>query len=283
MTKSLLFRAWKQELIVDPGNLPQRELLRMIELQNISYAYGTQDILQDVNLELPEHGFTVLAGPNGAGKSTLLYLLMAYLKPKTGSIRLRGRELHKYSRSELARIIAFIPQELHSEFDYTVLETVLMGRFPYLGIMQNYGEEDKELALGALEQMNLLDLKDRFVSELSGGEKQRVYLVRALVQNTRFIFLDESLSQLDINYQLEIMRLLKSISQTQDKAILLISHNLNLAANYADRMLFIKNGKLLYAGSPNQAMQSSHLDELFGIKLTVARNPISGVNNIVYP
>ena len=255
----------------------------MIRVQGLISAYGTQDILRGVDISIPDHGLSIRAGPNGAGKSTLLYSLMGYLKPRAGSILLFGKDIRKYSRPELAKNIAFIPQELHSEFDYTVMDTVLMGRYPYLDILQTYSEEDKAAASNALQQMNLQSLEQRYLSELSGGEKQRVYLARALVQDTKYIFLDESLSQLDINYQLEIMRLLKRIAQEQDKAILLISHNLNLAANYADLMFFLKDGKVLISGTPNQVMQSAHLADLFGMQLSVAQNPITGVNNIIYP
>ena len=255
----------------------------MIQVQGIYCAYGTQDILKDVHLELPDSGFTVLVGPNGAGKSTLLYALMGYLKPHKGTIRLFGKDTGKYSRPELAKVIAFIPQEMHSEFDYTVLDTVLMGRFPYLGIFQSYGQDDIAAAHEALQKMDMYELKDRYLSELSGGEKQRAYLARALVQDTKYIFLDESLSQLDINYQVEIMRLLRGIVNEQHKAIVLISHNLNLAANYADRMIFLKAGRVLHSGKPNQLMQSPQLQELFGLALSVATNPLSGVNNIIYP
>jgi iron complex transport system ATP-binding protein len=255
----------------------------MIQVQGIYSAYGAQDILRGVDIVIPDHGLTVLAGPNGAGKSTLLYTLMGYLKPRAGSILLYGKEIRKFSRPELAKAIAFIPQELYSEFDYTVLDTVLMGRYPYLDILQTYSDEDKAAAANALQEMNLQALEQRFISELSGGEKQRVYLARALVQDTKYIFLDESLSQLDINYQLEIMRLLRRICETQDKAILLISHNLNLAANYADLMFFLKQGKVLHSGKPNEVMQSAQLADLFGVQLSVAQNPISGVNNIIYP
>lgn len=255
----------------------------MIEAKALTCAYGTQDILKNLDLVLPDHGFTVLLGPNGAGKSTLLYALMAYLKPRAGSVHYNGTDVRKINRPELAKAIAFIPQEIHSEFDYSVLDTVLMGRYPYLTLWQTYSEEDKAAAEKALAQMRLWDLRQRYLSELSGGEKQRVYLARALVQDTRYIFLDESLSQLDINYQIEIMRMLRDISTRQGKAILLISHNLNLAANYADRMIFLKEGRLLYDGSPNEVMKSEHLGEIFGMQLQVAPNPLSGVNNIVYP
>jgi iron complex transport system ATP-binding protein len=183
----------------------------------------------------------------------------------------------------LAKIIAYIPQEIHSEFDYSVLDTVLMGRYPFIGFLGSYNDADYQVAEDTLRQLDLLPLKHRFVQQLSGGEKQRVYIARALVQETPFIFLDESLSQLDINYQLEIMRLLKKISLDQHKSILLISHNLNLSANYADRLLFLKDGRLLYSGSPNELMQADKLSEIFSVKLATSLNPLSQTYNIIYP
>ncbi|MDD3535401.1 MAG: ABC transporter ATP-binding protein [Candidatus Cloacimonetes bacterium] len=255
----------------------------MIIVKNLSYSYSESPVLQEISLELPASGFSVLVGPNGAGKSTLLYLLMAYLQPKTGKISLYNKDIKQYRPQELAAEIAFIPQESHSEFDYLVKDTVLMGRYPYLGLWQRYGKEDEESVAKALEMMQLNDLKERYLSELSGGEKQRVYLARALAQNTKYILLDESLSQLDINFQVEIIRLLKELSTAQGKAIVLVSHNLNLAANYADKMILLKQGRLIASGTPNEVMQEALLAKLFDLPLMVQRNPISGVNNLIYP
>ncbi|MFA7542975.1 MAG: ABC transporter ATP-binding protein [Candidatus Cloacimonadaceae bacterium] len=255
----------------------------MIIVKNLSYSYSESPVLQEISLELPASGFSVLVGPNGAGKSTLLYLLMGYLLPKTGKISLYNKDIKQYRPQELAAEIAFIPQESHSEFDYLVKDTVLMGRYPYLGLWQPYGKEDEESVAKALEMMQLNDLKERYLSELSGGEKQRVYLARALAQNTKYILLDESLSQLDINFQVEIIRLLKELSTAQGKAIVLVSHNLNLAANYADKMILLKQGRLIANGTPNEVMQEALLAKLFDLPLMVQRNPISGVNNLIYP
>ncbi|MCK9556451.1 MAG: ABC transporter ATP-binding protein [Candidatus Cloacimonetes bacterium] len=255
----------------------------MIKVQNLYCGYDEKDILSDVSFELPAAEFTALLGPNGAGKSTLLFALMGFLKARKGKILIRDKQLGAYSRTELAGIFAYIPQELHSEFDYSVADTVLMGRYPFMDIMQNHSEEDRELVDITLRRLELHHLRHRFLHQLSGGEKQRVYIARALVQQTPYILLDESLSQLDINYQLEIMRLLRSICSEEHKGILLISHNLNLSANYADRMLFIRNGSLLHNGKPDTLMQDDILSDLYGIRLSTARNPISGTNNIIYP
>nr|MBP7310408.1 ABC transporter ATP-binding protein [Candidatus Cloacimonadota bacterium] len=227
--------------------------------------------------------FGALIGPNGAGKSTLLYALMGYLKPISGKILLQDKELQSYRRAAMARLLAFVPQESKSDFDHSVYETVLMGRYPYLGILRAHSDADRRVVDEVLEMLNLASLRQRWLSELSGGEKQRVYIARALVQETPCILLDESLSQLDINHQIEIMNLLKSISRDQHKTILIVSHNLNLAANHADKLFFLKGGSLLSSGDPAKMMQSSHLSELFGVNLQTQINPNSGRPNIIYP
>ena len=255
----------------------------MIKLQAISCGYDKAEVLKDLQLELPDSGFTALVGPNGAGKSTLLYTLMGYLRPLKGEVSLYGKDIRQIPPLDLAQHLAFIPQEQTNEFDYTVLDTILMGRYPYLNIWQNYAKADYDAAAAAMAEMRLEALKERHLSQLSGGEKQRVYIARALVQDTKYILLDESLSQLDINYQVEIMRLLKKICSQQGKAIILVSHNLNLAANNADRILMLKKGRLLRAGTPQELMQEALIEELFGLKLMLSKNPISGVNNIIYP
>jgi iron complex transport system ATP-binding protein len=255
----------------------------MIQVQSLSCGYQHTEILHEIDLQLPASGFTALLGPNGAGKSTLLFALMGYLKATHGRILVHDKDLTSYSKADLARIIAYIPQEIHSEFDYSVMDTVLMGRYPFMGLLKSYTDEDYHVAEATLRQLDLLPLKQRFVGQLSGGEKQRVYIARALVQETPYIFLDESLSQLDINYQLEIMRRLKQISREQSKGILLISHNLNLSANYADRLIFLKAGRLLNSGSPNELMQADLLSALFSVPLSTSMNPLSQTYNIIYP
>lgn len=255
----------------------------MITVQNLYCGYFEQPVLKDISFQIGKEEFCALIGPNGAGKSTLLYALMAYLKPSSGKIMLCGKELGSYRRAAMARLLAFVPQEIKSDFDHKVDETVVMGRYPYLGIMRAHSDEDWRVVDKTLEMLNLSSLRERWLSELSGGEKQRVYIARALVQETPCILLDESLSQLDINHQIEIMNLLKSISREQHKTIVIVSHNLNLAANHADKLIFLREGKLLSIGSPGELMQSSQLSELFGINLQTQLNPISGRPNIIYP
>lgn len=255
----------------------------MIGIQNLFCGYRDNEVLRDVSLKIPEKGLSVLLGPNGAGKSTLLFAIMGYLKSSSGKIVIKDKDLKDYSRAELAKIIAFIPQEQKSEFDYSVLDTVLMGRYPFMKLMQKYTDEDIQAAEDTLAMLNLSTLKDRWLNQLSGGEKQRVYIARALIQETPFIFLDESLSHLDINYQIEIIKLLKDIVLTQNKGILLISHNLNLSANYADWMILLKEGRLHSFGTPESIMKKEILSDVFSIPLQTMNNPVSGLPNILYP
>ncbi len=255
----------------------------MIEIKQLCCGYGEQPVLRELELTLPEKDFSVLAGPNGAGKSTLLYALLGFLKIQRGEIRLFGKTLGSYKRAELAHLISYVPQECVFQFDYSVTDIILMGRYPYLGLMQAWLPEDHQTVDRVLGQLDLRHLAERFFSQLSGGEKQRVLIARALAQDTRYIFLDETLSQLDINHQIEIMDILRQINHQQGKGILLISHNLNLAANYARSMVFIREGRILGSGSPEEMMSESILQELFGIPLPVVANPFSGKPNILYP
>lgn len=255
----------------------------MIQVTKLSCAYDADLVLRDLDLSLPEAEFTVLVGPNGAGKSTLVYALLGFLKARSGEIHLFGQPLQTYKRPDLARLIAFVPQESVFQFDYTVRDIVLMGRYPYLGLMQSWLPEDFEAVDGVLAQLQLEDLTQRFYSQLSGGEKQRVLIARALAQDTRYIFLDETLSQLDINHQVEIMEILRRISSQSGKGILLISHNLNLGANFADTMVFLAKGRILGSGSPEEMMRPALLWELFGMALQTMLNPASGKPNLLYP
>ncbi len=255
----------------------------MIEAKNLNCGYGGEPILKGVSVQIAPGDFCALLGPNGAGKSTLLYALMGYLKPDKGSVCMFGKDFNDLKRNYIARNLAFVPQESVHEFDHTVLETVLMGRFPYLGLLQTYSAEDYLVVAKVLELLKLTALQGRWVSELSGGEKQRVLIARALAQETPYILLDESLSQLDINHQIEIMHLLKDIHKNQGKAVLIVSHNLNLAANYAERLIFLKDGRILATGSPEKLMQPQILQELFGLFLETMPNPHSGKPNIIYP
>ncbi len=255
----------------------------MIQVSAVTSKYGDTLVLNEISTEFSDKEFTVIAGPNGAGKSTLLYAVMGFLEAVSGEIKIFGRALGAYKRPALAKLISFVPQETVFSFDFTVEELVLMGRYPYMGLMQSWTEEDRQIVADALRMLGLEGFGSRWYSTLSGGEKQRVLIARALAQQTRFMFLDESLSQLDINHQLEIMRLLAKICREKEIGIVLVSHNLNLAANFADKMIFLKAGKVIGSGKPTVMMTGENLFDLYGVRLEIAQNPLTGIPNLVYP
>jgi iron complex transport system ATP-binding protein len=255
----------------------------MIEFKDVCSGYDQNDVLQGVSLTIADNDFAVILGPNGAGKSTLLYTLIGYLPLRRGEIFIKGKPLAEWHKKDLARVIALIPQETVMPFDYTVEEMVLMGRYPWLELMQSYSAKDKEIVQDILEKLDLTSLANRYFSQLSGGEKQRVLLARALAQQTEIILLDESLSQLDINHQIEMMQLLSEINRKDGKCIILISHHINLAANVSSHLILLKAGKLLANGSPEQVLTKPILKQLFGVDLTLETNPLSGRPNLIYP
>jgi iron complex transport system ATP-binding protein len=255
----------------------------MIEINGLTCGYDAGDVLKGITLNIKQQDFAVILGPNGAGKSTLLYSLIGYLTMRKGSILIKSKALEQWHKKELARTIALIPQETGMPFDYTVTEMVLMGRYPWLELMQSYSAKDLEIVRDVLTKLDLTGLAERYFSQLSGGEKQRVLLARALAQQTEVILLDESLSQLDINHQVEMMQLLSDINKHDGKCIILVSHNINLAANVASRLVFLKEGRLLANGSPEEVLTTGLLRQLFGIDLTLQINPLSQRPNLVFP
>ncbi len=255
----------------------------MIDIRDLSAGYPEKEVLKGINLRICEEDFAVILGPNGVGKSTLLYALIGILPITGGDILINGTSLKDWHRAELARQIALIPQETVFTYDNSVENIVLMGRFPWLRMLQNYSPNDREIAHRIMAQLELTDLKDRYFSRLSGGEKQRVLLARALTQDTKDILLDESLSQLDLNHQIEMMHLLTKINRTEKKCIVLISHHINLAANFCSKMIFLKDGKEAACGTPEEMLTSRTISEIFNVAVPMQTNPLSGRPNIVYP
>ncbi len=255
----------------------------MIDIKRIEAGYYNKKVIRDLDLCFQKGKFYALLGPNGAGKSTLLKILLGYIKPVSGELRIDGVELSRWKKRDLARKISLIPQKMEMQFDYTVHDLVLMGRFPYLGYWGKYTASDSDIVIKVLHQLDLYEMKDVMFSQLSGGEQQRVAIGRALVQNTPIILMDEAFSHLDINHQLEIMQILARINRDQNKLIILVSHNINLAAEYCDRIVFLKNGEVVAEGKPEEVIIPTILKAVYGADLQTIKNPISGKPNLIYP
>jgi len=257
--------------------------MKIIEIEKLSLGYRAKKVIEELNLSFEAGEFCALLGPNGAGKSTLLKALIGYLPPLSGRILLSGKDLTRWQKQELAKTISLIPQDFQLQFDYTVEEIVLMGRFPYLGLWQKYSDEDKKIVGEVLEKLDLTQMKDELYSQLSGGERRRVSIARALAQQTEILLLDEAFANLDINHQLEIMQILSEINRQAGKLIILVSHNINLSAEYCQRIVLMKNGKVMADGKPAQIITSQNLEKVYQAKLEIIQNPVSGKPNLIYP
>ncbi len=247
----------------------------MVTVRSITAGYGSHTALRDVDFKVDEGEFMGILGPNGSGKSTLLRVISGVLKPWNGEVLISGKKVFEIKRKEVAKLLAVVLQESHVAFDFTVSEVVLMGRNPYLRRFQMEGEEDLRVARESMEVTDTLHLMERSIHELSAGERQRAVIARALAQKPRILLLDEPTAHLDIHHQIEILDLLKRLNR-EGLTILMVSHDLNLASEYCERIIFLKEGKLIASGSSTEIFQPSLIEEVYQIKPLVEKNPITG-------
>ncbi len=237
----------------------------MIELNDLSVGYHGQPLLEHVCLGFPQGCVTVLLGPNGCGKSTLLKTVLGLLPPLAGEVLYDGRPLSRLSGGEVARKAAYMAQN-HTVPSIVAQRMVLHGRFPYLSFPRRYRREDYEAVSRALEAAGGTELAGRPMPELSGGQRQKIYLAMALAQETGTILMDEPTTWLDIRHQLEVMRTARSLADT-GRAVGLVSHDLCLAMRTADRVAVLAEGSLRLAASPEEVFRSGVLDAAFGVKV----------------
>ena len=237
----------------------------VLDISSLSFNFGSKNILADIDLSIKDNGIVGIIGPNGSGKSTLLKCIYRVLKPKTGTIFIDGKNINDYQFKETAKKMAVVAQHNDTHFDFNVLEMVLIGRSPHKKFMERDSAEDIELAYKALEQVNMKDFADRNFSSLSGGEKQRIILARALVQNTDCLILDEPTNHLDIKHQLHFMSLAKNLKITVISAI----HDLNIAAMYCDKIYALKEGQIIASGSVNEVITEEVIKTLYDVEAKI--------------
>ena len=248
----------------------------VITLNHIYFSYGEQPVLHDISFSLTGGIITGIIGPNGSGKSTLLKLISAIYQPVSGTIEVAGKPLSHWSRRELSQQIAVVPQDTYVPFNYTVAEIIMMGRTPYLGMFGFEKKHDIEIALSIMETTHTLNLSDRYFDQLSGGERQRVLIARALVQEPKILLLDEPTTHLDINHQWEIMELVTRLNQEQQITVLMVTHDLNLAAFYCQHLVLIAQGEFITEGKPKDVIQYDHLKKAYGIRPVITQHPETG-------
>lgn len=235
----------------------------------VACGYGSRPVLENATFSVSRSELLGIVGPNGSGKSTLLRAMSRILPPKMGQILLQDEDLYKMRLAKVARRLAVVPQESGLDFPFTVEDIVMMGRIPHLKRFQKEGPHDREIVEQALALTDTRHLSQRLVTELSGGEKQRVLIARALAQEPQVLFLDEPTSFLDLNYQIEIMELLTRLRQQQGLTVVMVVHDLNLASQYCDKLLVLKDGVIHTAGPPEKVVTEETIKEVYGCDITV--------------
>lgn len=250
----------------------------MITIDNLSFSYPEKEILTEISFNVKSGEVIGILGANGAGKTTLFKLLNGRLKPKSGAISIDGKALPKYGAQELARKIAVVPQNPSTSFAFTVKELISMGRRPYKGLWTRTDSKDESFVDTVIEETGLSEFADRSVVELSGGERQLVFLARSFVQQPQLLLLDEATSNLDMNHTIDIFSMVKKRVKAQGLTVAAIIHDINLAALFCDRILYISDKKLLGPDAPELMVTPELLNSVYSINkesVTVEHNPIS--------
>ncbi|MCF0210955.1 MAG: ABC transporter ATP-binding protein [Bacteroidales bacterium] len=248
----------------------------MIRTEHIIYKVKGKEILSDVGFHLQKGDFCAVVGMNGSGKSTLLKHLCRVVEPTSGDIFIKQKNIKKYSVKDLAKEVSVVFQSDDINLDFCALQIVLMGRTPYQRIFDKDKEEDLLKAEDAMRKTNTLHLKNRLFPSLSGGEKQRVLIARALCQDTPVILLDEPIANLDLKHQFEIMELLQRINKENQATIFIILHDLSFALQYANKVLALKEGKIRFFGNSKEVLTEENIKEIFEVRATIINN-----NNII--
>ena len=244
----------------------------MLNVKNLSFSYGSHQVLSDLSVEIQGGKVTTLMGANGCGKTTLLQLLTKNLKPDAGTIELEGKNLDSIPLKEFARSAAIVHQKNTAPDDLTVERLVSYGRLPYSSILRTgLDEENQRQVERALELTDLGSLRQRRIGTLSGGQRQRAFIAMALAQNTKLLFLDEPTTALDVRYQVEILRLVERLNKEEGITIVMVLHDINQTLAYSDEVIGLRDGGVSVQGVPDDVIDSDSLQELYGIRLPVFR------------
>ena len=252
-----------------------------IQVNKVSFQYADMKVLDNITFSTNPGQILGILGPNGSGKTTLLRCIGGTLKPDQGIITINNKNIQEYKRKELAQFLSVVPQISSFTAGFTVFETVLMGRYPHLGIYQRETETDYQIVNAALEQVGIAHLVTRDVSELSGGEKQLVTIALGLAQEPRILCLDEPTLHLDINMQYKMMELSKEVWHSNQIGVIVVLHDLALAAQYCDRVIILKDGKIRAFGSPDEVINAEYIQDTYGVKVIVGRDTATGLKYIV--
>lgn len=246
--------------------------MNLLKVDNLKFGYGNDLVLNGISFNVKKGEFLSIIGPNGSGKSTLLKTLNNLYPTKSGEIFLEGNNINSLRRKDLAKKMALVLQDNNIEYDFTVEDIVLMGRHPHKRRFERENANDYKIVDESLEMTNTLELKDRLVTEISGGERQRVMIAKALAQKPSLILLDEPTSHLDINHQIEILKLLKKMNQEWGTTIILVIHDINLGIRYSDRVVMLNQGKIVEIGDSEKVITKDNIKIAYDIDVAIEKN-----------
>ena len=252
------------------------------EIKNITFSYNDKKAIDGLSLGITEGLFYGVIGPNGCGKSTLLDLLTGHRKPVSGRILYREKDLDRYSKRELSREIALVPQNFYINFSFTAEEIIMMGRYPHIPRFAQPAEGDVRIVQEIMEKTETGKFKDRYITELSGGERQRVVIGRALAQDTPFLLLDEATSNLDINHSLSLLNLAKEKTEHEGRTVIAVMQNLNLAAMYCDHLIFMKQGQVAANGPVDEILTQETIRSVFNVESKIQYEPYTGTSQVLF-
>ncbi|MBR5316230.1 MAG: ABC transporter ATP-binding protein [Firmicutes bacterium] len=253
----------------------------MLRFENVTLGYGERDVLKDFSCVINEGEFVSLIGPNGSGKSTLIHAITGMLPCKTGQIFIKGKNNEEYTAKERAQIAAVVPQNFQANFAFKAKEIVAMGRHPFLGRMKSETEEDYRIIDEAMAETGTLHLRERKVTQLSGGERQRIIISSALAQQPQLLIVDEPTNHLDIQYNLEVMQLMRRLNKEKGITIFAVLHDINMASRFSDRIIVLDHGEMKCDGVARDIIREEILKPVYKIDLVVRDNPLTDAAEIV--
>lgn len=240
-----------------------------LKINEIHFAYTSEDILKKITFDVPKGSFVSILGPNGSGKTTLLKNVSHVLKPYAGEVLVKDKNIKKYGQKALAKSLAVVHQTQPNDFDFTVEDVVLMGRYPYLGRFQSESSKDYDIATKAMTHTSVLHLKDKSIQHISGGERQRVMIARALTQEADTLLLDEPISHLDIKYQLEVLNVCKALTKEKQMTVVTTLHDINMASRFSDFIILMKQGEIIEMGTPNEVINKENIQRVYEVDVEV--------------
>lgn len=253
----------------------------ILTINNLTFSYDKISVLKDINFHVSSGKFISILGPNGSGKTTLLKNICGLLKPNEGTILLHDKEISNLNKKDFAKVISVVHQYNNIGFSFSVFDTVLMGRFPYINKFKGETKKDIKIVEEAMQNTGVWNLRNKDIREISGGERQRVMIARALVQEPELLVLDEPISNLDVKFQISILNLCKKLNEEKGLTIITTLHDINLAAQYSDSILLLDKGQIAAQGKPKNVLTPKNIEDVYEVEVEILNSEKNGFSYII--